>query len=250
MSAKVCPRCGSLYQSLKSATCPQCFAILDTIDDQTAQELASEKAKEESSEEFQSAKTQENEQWAEQSFRACLGVVGITFLTLVASIVIIVIAVRHHHAPVSTTPAAIQAAQPAAKSQGLSTAALPDEILPASVDGYVRTALESDLVLPGATDSVVHGSYSLTEPAQNRAGSSIVGRSFDVFVIRQTSLETNQDAFKLGAAMAAHVGGATVRPTVEGATTNWTYIVIGDTKLDGAARAGALLNALTSAATN
>jgi len=237
MSAKVCPRCGSLFQSLKSATCPQCFAILDTIDDQTAQELASEKTKEESSEEFQAARKQDNEQWAEQSFKACLSVVGITFLTVVVSIIILVAAVRHsrHNAALKSGQAAV--IQPVVKGQGPSTAALPNEILPSTAGIYTRTALESDIALPGVTDSIIHGTYSLP------------GHTFDVFVIRQTSLETNGDAFKLGCDMAAHVGASsfTVRPIFQGAAgPNWTYAVIGDNEPDGAAKAQTLLGILTS----
>ena len=251
MSAKVCPRCGSLFQSLKSATCPQCFAILDTIDDQTAQELAAEKTNEESSDEFQAARKQDNEQWAEQSFKACLGVAAITFLTVVVSIVILVIAVRHsrHNAALRSGPAAV--IQPTVLTKGPSTAALPNEILPSTAGLYVRTALESDIALPGVTDSIIHGTYNLPDSGKDADVPAASGHTFDVFVIRQTSLETNGDAFKLGCAMAAHVGASSfsVRPIFQGASgPNWTYAVIGDNEPDGAAKAQTLLGILTSGA--
>ena len=249
MSAKVCPRCGVLFESLKSTTCPQCFAILDTVDDQSAQELSAEKAKEESSEEFQAAKEHDDEHWAEQSFNSCLAVVAIAVLTVVVSVIIVVTAVHRirysGHISAGTQSALVQ---PIVQTRGLSSAALPNEILPASVGAYYRTALDTDLIVPGATDIIVHGCYNLP----GESGVSNSDRSFDVFVIRQTSLETNGEAFSLGCAMAAHVGASdrSVRPMSEAHTPNWTYAVIGDNKPDGALKARALVIALISTSGN
>jgi uncharacterized Zn finger protein (UPF0148 family) len=233
MAAKLCPRCGTLFQSVKSATCPQCFAILERIEDETAQELVAEKAKEENSEEFQAVKKAEDEQWAEQSFRACLGVVGITILTIIASIVILVAAVHHQKYTKSAAIAPVAHSAQPVTTNGPSSAALPDELLPAQTGAFTRTAIESDLSLPGATDSIDHATYLYS------------GRTFDVFVIRETSMQADAKAFNVGCGMAAREGAKCARPIVQLATTNWTFAVIGDTQPDGSVEASTLLNALT-----
>ena len=95
MAAKVCPRCGAQYQNLKSTTCPQCFAVLVPVDDETAQELTAARREVEESQEFQEVKAADDERFSEQSFGACLGVVVITLVTVILAIVLIVLAAQH-----------------------------------------------------------------------------------------------------------------------------------------------------------
>lgn len=246
MSAKVCPRCGAIYQSMSSATCPQCFAVLKQVDDGTAQELLTEKAKEESSEEFQKAKEVDNERWAEQSFQACLTVAGITLVTVVVCVAILALAIRHQRSQMKggavsdgTSIGAVMTS-PALQS-GPSTAATPDELLPALCGPYRRTELDLDIALPGRLDNIVHGSYRLTKPTNSTKTSSI-----DVFVIRQTSVVTHRDAFLFGCTMAAHMGRRTSRPVVIEDTENWEYAVIGDGDAGAETRSNAMLQRLTA----
>lgn len=99
MPAKVCPRCGEQYEDLKSTTCPQCFARLLVVDEATAEELAAARAAVVQTPEFQTAKAEDDERFREQSFGACLGVVGIFAATAVLIVVLIVVALHRYGHP-------------------------------------------------------------------------------------------------------------------------------------------------------
>lgn len=147
--AKLCPRCGAFYQDLKSQTCPQCFARLELLDDQTARRLSEEQASRVADPEIRQMKAMEDERFKEQSFGACLAVVGILFATLVISIVFIWLAVSrerlHHAAPaaISSAPAAID----------------PNSLLPPIVGGFARRSIQNIGPLPGGSTPLYHGIY-------------------------------------------------------------------------------------------
>ena len=109
MPAKVCPRCGEQYEDLKSATCPQCFARLLVVDEATAEELAAARAAVEQTPEFQAAKAEDDERFREQSFGACLGVLGIFVATAVLIVVLIVFAIHRYGQPPREAAAAATA---------------------------------------------------------------------------------------------------------------------------------------------
>ena len=90
MTAKVCPRCGCQYENFKSTTCPQCFAILVAVDEATAGELAAARAEVERSDEFKETKLADDERFRQQSFGACLGIAGLTLVTLIVAVVLLV----------------------------------------------------------------------------------------------------------------------------------------------------------------
>lgn len=154
--AKLCPRCGAFYQDLTSKTCPQCFAKLEELSDDEALNLSAEQEARSRDPEYIEAKQREDEQFKEQAFGACLGVVGITIVTLIVCVVLIIVAVhRHNHAPQHPT-------ETHAPIASISNEVLPrdfDRIVPKHFAGYIRTAADADFALPGTVIRVYHGSY-------------------------------------------------------------------------------------------
>ena len=143
MPAKVCPRCGAQYPNLKSTTCPECFAVLVTVDDATAEELTAARAEVERTPEFQQVKAADDERFKEQSFGACLAVVGITLVTLILGVVLIVSGARSRHqrhvAPAAVTLSAAPVPPPAALTTLPVAAATLDDVFPPTL-GSVSAA--------------------------------------------------------------------------------------------------------------
>ena len=104
MTAKVCPRCGSQYENFKSTTCPQCFAILVAVDEETAAEMTAARADVERSPEFQETKRADDERFRQQSFGACLGIAALTLATLIIAAALLVSA-AHRRTAQTTRPA-------------------------------------------------------------------------------------------------------------------------------------------------
>lgn len=149
--AKLCPRCGAFYQDLRSQTCPQCFARLNILDEDTARRLSEEQAARVADPEFREIKAVEDERFKEQSFGACLAVAGILLVTLVVAVVFIWLAATrerpHRQATLpSQSPAAAQVA--------------PSSLLPPILGGFTRRSLESEGTLPGQTLPLSRGVYS------------------------------------------------------------------------------------------
>ncbi|BDI31402.1 hypothetical protein CCAX7_34530 [Capsulimonas corticalis] len=222
MAAKVCPRCGAQYASLKSATCPTCFAKLITVDDETAREMAAVRAEIENSEEFQEAKEVDDEQFRQQSFGACLGVVGITFLTLIVAIVLIVVAVkRYGHHPAAAT----RAAGPIAKgAPGDPLTELPvtgaklADVMPPKMAPFERTEMDQDTVLSGTLTPIYHAAY--------RQGAA-AAPAIDLYAIPTGQPTPEQNAFRTSIALVTHIGGGPPRPMLIFATQHWRYAAVG-----------------------
>ncbi len=218
MPAKVCPRCGNLYEDLKSKTCPNCFAVLEAIDRDTAQAMARARAEVEQTPEFQAIKEQEDERWRQQSFGACLGVVSIFLVTVVFAAVLIGVAVRHSHhhslslvavtvhqrpstGPLSPTPAA--------------NAAL-EEVMPAQVGPYERTLREA-IPLAGVSTPALHAAYALH-------GDPL--RTVDLFAIPVDRPLVEQDGFLDAVAFAARLQKQ-AQPPQSFLTQHWRYAILG-----------------------
>ena len=219
MPAKVCPRCGAQYQNLRSQTCPQCFALLVAVDEATAEELAAARAQVEDTPEFQQAKAEDDERFQEQSFGACLGVIGITLATLILAVVLIAAAARHHHQA---------AAVPVPAGRGGSVAApLPDplttlpvaaadlnEVMPSTPGAWQRTQSDQELILPGTLTHLNHAVY-------RAAG----GETLDAYALPAGQPTSEQNQFRLGLTLAAQMGKRP--PPVFFATEYWHFAVVG-----------------------
>ena len=231
MPAKVCPRCGAQYPNLKSTTCPECFAVLVTVDDATAEELTAARAEVEQTPEFQAVKAADDERFKEQSFGACLTVVVITVLTLILGIVLIVSAARHRPPAPNTggvglgKPARSFPAPPELEAGGDPLTTLPvaaatlGEVFPATLGPYRRLSEDQTTVLTSTLTPLFHGIYV-------RPG----GKPLDVYALPAGHPTTEQNEFRLGITLAAQVGGN--RPTLFFATEYWHFAVLaapGDT---------------------
>ena len=213
MPAKVCPRCGAQYPNLKSTTCPECFAVLVPVDDATAAQLAAARAEVEQSPEFQQVKAADDEHFKEQSFGACLAVVGITVLTLILGVVLIVTAARHRstHAALSTalplTPAPIPLTTlPVA-------AATLDEVFPPILGPYQRVARDQSSILPSTLTVLFHAVYTLPS-----------GKPLDIYALPAGRPTDEQNEFRLGLALAAQTGGR--RPLLFFPTEYWHFAAL------------------------
>ena len=218
MPAKVCPRCGNLYEDLKSKTCPNCFAVLESIDRETAQAMARARADVEQTPEFQAIKTAEDERWREQSFGACLGVVGIFLVTVVFAVVLITVA-AHRHSPRVKTPvaAATVVSAPRNSLSPLPTAnAAAEEVLPARAGAFDRTSHDQD-TLPGTNTAVFHAAYALR-------GDPL--RTADVFAVPADRPAAEQNEFQESIALAARLQKQAT-PPVPFQTSHWRYVLLG-----------------------
>ena len=215
MPAKVCPRCGAQYPNLKSTTCPECFAVLVTVDDATAEEMTAARAEVEQTPEFQQVKAADDERFKEQSFGACLAVVGITALTLILGIVLIVSAARHrnHHAPPTITRAAPPAVMPTALTTLPVAAATLDDVFPPALGPYQRLSSDQKTVLPATLTPLFHAAYALPG-----------GRPLDVYALPAGRPTDEQNEFRLGLALAAQTGGD--RPLLFFATEYWHFAAL------------------------
>jgi hypothetical protein len=216
MAAKVCPRCGAQYQNLKSTTCPQCFAVLVPVDDETAQELTAARREVEESQEFQEVKAADDERFSEQSFGACLGVVVITLVTVIIAIVLIVLAAQHRR------PAAKRSSIPAIATQLKAepqttlpvAAATLNEVLPPVIGIYQRTSADQATVLTGTLTTLFHAVY--TTPGK---------QPLDVYALPAGRPTPEQNEFRLGLSLASQVGGVT-RPLDFFSTQYWRFALL------------------------
>ncbi len=217
--AKVCPRCGAQYETLKSTTCPQCFARLVVVDDATAEELRAAREEVERTPAFQAAKAADDERFQEQSFGACLGVLVITLVTVIIAIVLIASAARRQQrrAPTTRQVAVASQARAAVGAQDILTelpvaAASLDDVLPPLVGPYHRIRRDQDVTLAGTLTPLSHAAYTAD------------GATIQVYAV-PTSLPTpQQNQFRQGVALAAQITSA---PTITFATNHWRYATIG-----------------------
>ena len=218
MPAKVCPRCGAQYPNLKSTTCPECFALLVSVDDATAAELTAARAEVEQTPEFQEVKAADDERFKEQSFGACLAVIGITLVTVVLGIVLLVSGVRHRNHPARR----IQQAQPshAAPPPAGTLTTLPvaaatlDEVFPPSLGSYQRLMCDRKATLPATLTPLFHAAYALPG-----------GKVMDAYALPAGRPTDEQHEFQLGLTVAAQTGGD--RPLLFFATEYWHFAALG-----------------------
>jgi len=229
MPAKVCPRCGAQYPNLKSTTCPECFAVLVTVDDATAEELTAARAGVEQSPEFQEVKAADDERFKEQSFGACLAVIGITVLTLILGIVLIVSAARRRPpapnnggaglekrfrlAPSSPAPPLLGAGGAALTTLPVAAATL-DDVFPPALGPYHRLSSDQKTVLPATLTALYHAVYA--QP---------VGRPLDVYALPAGRPTSEGNEFRLGLALTAQTSGD--RPLLFFATEYWRFAALG-----------------------
>ena len=223
MTAKVCPRCGSQYENLKSTTCPQCFAVLVTVDEATAEELSAARAEVERSPEFQETKLADDEQFRQQSFGACLGIAALTLVTLVV-IVVLLVSAGHHHPAVHSSPSAPQISA-AAKDEPLTTlpvaAASLEDVLPPAIAPYQRQSADASTVLTGTLTPLFHAVYVQVPPAPKlRTGGPV-----DVYALPAGRPTAEQNEFRLGVTLAGQMGGVS-RPALLFATEYWHFAVL------------------------
>jgi hypothetical protein len=219
MPTKVCPRCGALYQNLKSVTCPQCFAVLEPVDDATAEELAAARAEVEQTPEFQEAKAADNERFKEQSFGACLGVFAITVATLVFAVILIVSAAHRHHPPAPNSGGVRVGLGPV--PDPLTTlpvaAAGLDEVMPPQLSSALgeltRTASDQDLILPGTLTHIDHAIYAAND------------QTINAYAIPTAESSAEQNQFRLSVTLAAQMERTQAAP-VFFATQYWHYATI------------------------
>jgi hypothetical protein len=237
MPAKVCPRCGAQYPNLKSTTCPECFAVLVTVDDATAEEMAAARAEVEQTPEFQAVKAADDERFKLQSFGACLTVVVISVLTLILGIVLIVSAGHHRNSPPAPNSGGVeigkalpnspltppelgvggQSSELGAQSDPLTTlpvaAATLNDVFPTTLGPYQRLTADQSIVVTGTLTHLFHGVYALPD-----------GKPLDVYALPAGQPTTEQNQFRLGLTLAAQVGGQ--RPLLFFATEYWHFGVL------------------------
>jgi uncharacterized Zn finger protein (UPF0148 family) len=217
MTAKVCPRCGTQYENLKSTTCPQCFAILVTVDEATAEELSAARAEVERSPEFQQAKAADDERFREQSFGACLGVAALTLLTIVIAVMLLISGARHRSHRFATPQPTVSVPAPLVP-EPLTTlpvaAATLNEVLPLSFGPFQRQSSDAATVLTGTLTPLFHAVY-------HSHGQS----SVDVFALPAGRPTDEQNEFQLGVSLASQLS-RTSRPTLFFATEYWHFAVL------------------------
>ena len=238
MPAKVCPRCGAQYPNLKSTTCPECFAVLVTVDDATAEELSAARAEVERSPEFQQVKAADDERFKEQSFGACLSVLALTVLTLTVGIVLLVSA-GHKRPPAPTTvdgggvrvggekgainraptvPVPIPPPSTVVGAGGSSLPTLPvaaakiDDVLPPGIGPYRRQSRDAGTTLTGTLTPLFHAVYAAPG-----------GPLLDVYALPAGRPTAEQNEFRLGLALASQVGR---RPLLLFPTEYWQFAVL------------------------
>jgi len=222
MTEKVCPRCGSLYEDLKSTTCPQCFAKLVEIDADTASEFKQARAEVERTPEFQEAKVADDERFREQTFGACVAVIAIAIITLVVAVILITAAARRNHRSARQAGAGI--VRPSSAVFALVDSPVPtaaasiDDLLPKTVGSHARVESDSAITLPGTVIPVFHGAY--------RSGTR--NALTDVYVISTGTTTAEQSIFLTGVAVASQRGAnPSGYPRIIFATQHWRYAIIG-----------------------
>ncbi len=216
-NSKVCPRCGTQYENLKSTTCPQCFAILVPVDDTLARQLADARAEVERTPEFQAVKTEDDERFRQQSFGACLGVAAITVATLILAAVLITFAVRRHAARPAPTSVPVPVSRMPAPDPltTLPVAAAPlGDVFPAAIAPYTRKTSDSDIVLTGTLTPLFHAVYAAPD-----------GTLLDIYALPSGRPTPEQNQFRLGLTLAAQASGH--RPLLFFATEYWRFAALG-----------------------
>ena len=129
-SPKLCERCDAFFPSLGSETCPQCFAPLTALTAEEANQAARAQIERLQDPEYVSLKSQDDERFKEESFGACLAVVGILTLALAVSLFLIYAAAHHK---------TIAAAFKAANNRTLERPIANESMLPMSLGNTERT---------------------------------------------------------------------------------------------------------------
>ena len=215
MPAKVCPRCGAQYPNLKSTTCPECFAVLVTVDDATAEELSTARAEVEQTSEFREVKAADDERFKQQSFGACLAVVGMTAVTLILGIVLLITAAhrRPHPGPAPLARIAPPAPAPTALTTLPVAAAALEDVFPSALGPYQQLSRDQKTVLPATLTPLFHAAYA--PPS---------GRTLDIYALPAGRPTDEQNEFRLGLALAAQAGGD--RPLLFFPTEYWHFAVL------------------------
>lgn len=215
MTAKVCPRCGCQYENFKSTTCPQCFAILVTVDEETAGEMAAARAEVEGSEEFKETKLADDERFRQQSFGACLSIAALTLVTFIVAVMLLVSAAHRRTAhTVSPLPSRVAIAREDPLTTLPVAAATAEEVLPPEMTPFTRQAVDAGTVLTGTLTPLFHGVYRTPARAL-----------LDVYALPAGRPTSEQNEFRLGMTLAGQVGGAS-RPTLFFATEYWHFAVL------------------------
>ncbi len=203
MAHKICPRCGEQYATLKSDTCPQCFAKLTLVDESTAAEMAAARAAIEQSPEFQSAKAEEDERFRHESFQACLALVAMAVGVALVVVVAILIAARtrrgHGDAP-APSHAAVTAQTRVA------------DVMPPGCGTFVRSEMDQRTALSGTVAIIYHAAYtpstgSATDHAPPSKEAASAGSTVDVYAWQLDRPASEQARFLTGLQMAAEMGG-------------------------------------------
>ena len=213
MPQKVCPRCGSQYASLKSATCPQCFALLETVDDDLAAAMWAARSETEQSPEFQKVKEVEDEKFRHESFQACLGVAVISLLTLIACVIIVVTGVvRSRHNPNANK----RPLPPISKTLDLLTA-LPrenapiEDVMPAQAGPFHLLQRDQQSPLSGTLTQIYHARY------QKNAD------TLDVYAISAERPVSELDSFRDAINFMTALDAQNARSGIQFRTEHWHY---------------------------
>jgi hypothetical protein len=216
MPQKVCPRCGSLYASLKSATCPQCFAILETVDDDLGAALSAAKSEAESTPEYQEIKAAQDERFRHESFQACLGVVGITFITLVVSVIMIAVAVRRSHAHHPHPKATLfpRSATLDLLTERPAENAPIEDVMPDTVGSFKMQERDQQTPLSGTLTQIYHARYADS------------GNSVDAYAISAERPVGELNTFRDAMGLLTGMDATHSRAAIQFRTQHWHYGII------------------------
>ncbi len=152
-AARYCPRCGAFYPSLKSDTCPQCFAKVAIVDEDTTRQLAQIEAAQGDDPEYVAQKARDDERFKEQSFGACLTVILILISTIVCAAVIISIASRSHRKPIGLV---------SERNAMLTTTTVTNiaSLFPLGLNGLARISVDKPLSIEGVSIPMYCADYA------------------------------------------------------------------------------------------
>ena len=145
---KLCERCEAFFPSIASDTCPQCFAPLTKLTEEQAVKAAEVQVERLKDPKYVERKVEEDERFKEQSFGACLGVLGLLAGVIVLSIILIAATARWRHSVFM--PSTITNVQFGANQS--------DSLLPPLLDGLTRGAVMSEPV-PNSQQPIYHAFY-------------------------------------------------------------------------------------------
>ncbi len=173
MPPKFCPRCGAFYRNMPSATCPQCFAHLEVLDQPDAVEVELKAEELRRDPEYLEVKAADDEKYKEQAFGGCFGVVVISLVTVIIA-AFLIYAGFHRKLP------------PPPVNQRVSFDA-PTTVVPAKLAGIARTKM-----------TVTHRSASIAVTTIRAS----YGLDIDVFATPSNLTAAEHEAFRLYANMA------------------------------------------------